>query len=215
MNEILKLIEQTGVLPIITIDKPEKAQPLAKAILDGGIPCAEVTLRTENAMNAIEEIAKCVPQILLGAGTVLRAEQVDEAVAAGAKYIVAPGLNAAVVQRCQKLGVPVLPGCATPTEIERAMDLGLDSIKLFPARQLGGAEYIKAICGPYATMRYLPTGGVNGDNLKDYLAIPSVLACGGSWMVKKEWISEERFDEITAECANTVNIVREIRSNEK
>lgn len=215
MNETFNRIAQAGVLPIITIDEPEKARSLANAIFEGGIPCAEVTLRTARALDAIEEITRHTPQLLLGAGTVLRPEQVDSAVAAGAKYIVTPGLNFAVVRRCQEIGVPVLPGCATPTEMERALALGLEAVKLFPAQTLGGAAYIKAVCGPYSMLKFLPTGGVNGDNLKEYLALPSVLACGGSWMVKREWVDEGRFDQIAAACTHTVKQVWEVRGNEK
>ncbi len=196
MKTILQEIELTGIVPVIAIDDAENAEPLAKALIDGGLPCAEVTFRTAAAKEAMTRIAKAFPAMLMGAGTVLSVEQVKTAVDCGAKYIVSPGLNPKVVEYCVANNIPVFPGVATPSEVERAMELGLNVVKFFPAEGNGGLAYLKAIGGPYKQMRFIPTGGIDETNLLSYLKYSQIVACGGSWMVKQDLIAAKQFDEI-------------------
>ena len=196
MNTILDQIGLCGIVPVVVINDARHAAPLAEALLEGGLPCIEVTFRTSAAPAAIGAIAKQHPSMLLGAGTVLTVDQIKQAVDLGSRYIVSPGLNRRVVEYCLKHDIPVTPGVATPTEIETALDLGLTIVKFFPAEPLGGLPYLKAIAAPYAMVRFIPTGGIDESNLVGYLKFPSVVACGGSWMVKAELISGGRFDEI-------------------
>ncbi len=196
MKTILQEIELTGIVPVIAIDDAENAVPLAKALIDGGLPCAEVTFRTAAAKDAMTRIAKEYPDMLMGAGTVLSVEQVKTAVGCGAKYIVSPGLNPKVVEYCVANNIPVFPGVATPSEVERAMELGLNVVKFFPAEGNGGLPYLKAIGGPYKQMRFIPTGGIDETNLLSYLKYSQIVACGGSWMVKQDLIAAKQFDEI-------------------
>ncbi|MDL2293038.1 bifunctional 4-hydroxy-2-oxoglutarate aldolase/2-dehydro-3-deoxy-phosphogluconate aldolase [Ruminococcaceae bacterium OttesenSCG-928-D13] len=204
MNPVLEKLEKIGIVPVIAISDVEKAVPLAKALLAGGIPCAEVTFRTAEGEQAIARIAREVPDILVGAGTVLTTEQVDRAIAAGAQFVVSPGFNPTVVDYCIQKGMPITPGCATPSEMEMAMERGLEVVKFFPAEQAGGLAYLKAVAGPYPRLRFMPTGGVNAENLNEYLAFEKVIACGGSWMVKKELIEAGCFEEISALCRGAV-----------
>ena len=197
MNEILKKLSEVGLVPVIKIDDVEKAVPLANALMAGGLPCAEITFRTAQGEEAIRRITAECPDMLVGAGTVLTTEQVDRAIAAGAKFIVSPGLNPKVVAYCVEKGVPITPGCANPSDVEAALELGLDVVKFFPAEQAGGLAYIKAISAPYPNLRFMPTGGINAQNLGSYLAFDKVLCCGGSWMVSADLINQGRFDEIT------------------
>ena len=204
----LDRLRQMRVLPVIVIDDPVRAVPLARALAEGGLPCAEVTFRTAGAAEAIRRIAAEAPDVLLGAGTVLTADRVTEARDAGASFIVSPGFNAAVVDRALELGLPVFPGVATPTEVEMALGRGLSTVKFFPAEPMGGVKFLKAIAAPYGMMRFIPTGGVSTNNLRDYLAFDRVIACGGSWMAPSEriaagdfiWIAEEsrRASELAA-----------------
>ncbi len=196
MKTILQEIELTGIVPVIAIDDAENAVPLAKALIDGGLPCAEVTFRTAAAKEAMSRIAKEYPAMLMGAGTVLSVEQVKTALDCGAKYIVSPGLNPKVVEYCVANNIPVFPGVATPSEVERAMELGLNVVKFFPAEGNGGLPYLKAIGGPYKQMRFIPTGGIDETNLLSYLKYSQIVACGGSWMVKQDLIAAKQFDEI-------------------
>lgn len=205
MNQVLEQISQIGIVPVIAIDDVEKAVPLAKALVAGGIPCAEVTFRTAEGEEAIRRMAKEVPEILVGAGTVLTTEQVDRAVDAGAKFIVSPGLNPKVVSYCVEKNIPITPGCANPSDVEQAIELGLNVVKFFPAEQAGGLPYIKSMSAPYGNMRFMPTGGVNAANLSEYLAFDKILACGGSWMVNKALISAGKFDEITELCKEAMH----------
>jgi len=205
MHAVLEELKKIGIIPVIKIDDAAKAVPLAKALVAGGIPCAEVTFRTaqgEDAMRRInaELCSGKVPGILLGAGTVLTTGQVDKAIAAGAKFIVSPGFNPKVVSYCIEKGIPVTPGCSNPSDIEQALEYGLDVVKFFPAEQTGGLEYIKAIAAPYTTVSFIPTGGINAQNVAKYIAYEKILACGGSWMVKDELINAGEFDKITALC---------------
>ena len=196
MNSVLQDIELTGIVPVIAIEDAVNAEPLAKALIDGGLPCAEVTFRTAAAKESISRISKSYPDMLLGAGTVLTIEQVKTAVDCGAKYIVSPGLNPKVVEYCVTNSIPIFPGVATPSEVEQAIELGLNVVKFFPAEGNGGLAYLKAIGGPYRQMKFIPTGGIDETNLLSYLKYSQIVACGGSWMVKPEFIVNKQFDEI-------------------
>ena len=207
MNDVLKKISAIGIVPVVKIDNAKDAVPLAKALIDGGLPCAEVTFRTSAAEESIKLISEAYPEMLVGAGTVLTTEQVDRAVNAGAKFIVSPGLNMNVVKYCVEKGVPVTPGCANPSDIEAAISLGLDVVKFFPAEAAGGLPMIKAMAAPYVNMKFMPTGGINKDNLCKYLDFPKIIACGGSWMVKDSLISAGEWDTIrdmTREAVQTM-----------
>jgi len=198
MHAVLEEIEKIGIVPVIKIDDVEKAVPLARALAAGGIPCAEITFRTDQGEEAIRRISKEVPEVLTGAGTVLTVEQVDKAVNAGAKYIVSPGFNPKVVAYCIKKGIPVTPGCANPSDIEQALEFGLEVVKFFPAEQAGGIDYIKAISAPYHDLKFMPTGGINAANISKYILFDKVLACGSSWMAAADLINSGDFDKITA-----------------
>lgn len=197
MSNVLEQIGAYGIVPVVVINKIEEAKPLAKALCDGGLPVAEVTFRTACAKEAISIMAKEFPEMLIGAGTVLTIEQVDEAVEAGAKFIVSPGLNPKVVKYCVDKGIPVTPGCANPSDIEQAIELGLNVVKIFPAEAVGGIKLIKSMAGPYTNMKFMPTGGINAKNLNDYLSFDRIIACGGSWMVDPSLVAAGEFDKIT------------------
>lgn len=211
MNSLLKQIEALGVVPVVVIDDPKDAVPLAQALCDGGLPCAEITFRTEAAQEAIRMISENFPQMLVGAGTVLTAEQVDRAQEAGASFIVSPGLNPRIIRHCRERNILIIPGCSTPTDVEQAIENDLDAVKFFPAQQAGGLDYIKAISAPYVGMKFLPTGGINPGNLKSYLEFSRVLACGGSWMVKKDLIHAGDFEKIRCLTQEAVRLVKESR----
>lgn len=198
MNKILEEISKIGIVPVIAIDNVEDAEPLAKALCEGGLPCAEVTFRTEAAAEAIKIMAEKFPEMIVGAGTVLTTKQVDQAVEAGAKFIVSPGLNPKVVKYCLEKGVPMTPGTANPSDIEQAIELGLDTIKFFPAEANGGIKALKAMAAPYNKMRFMPTGGINAGNIVEYLKFDRIIACGGSWMVNKDYINNKEFDKIVS-----------------
>jgi 2-dehydro-3-deoxyphosphogluconate aldolase/(4S)-4-hydroxy-2-oxoglutarate aldolase len=197
MHKILEELGQIGIIPVIKIDDPEKAVPLAKALIAGGIPCAEVTFRTAQGEESIRRISREVPESLVGAGTVLSTDQVDRAIAAGAKFIVSPGYNPRVVNYCIEKGIPVTPGCSNPSDFEQAIAAGLEVVKFFPAEQSGGIEYIKAVAAPYSGLKFIPTGGINAANIGKYIAFNKILACGGSWMVGADLINAGEFDKIT------------------
>jgi len=202
----LEAIARARVVPVVVVDDAEQGVLVARALRDGGLPVAEVTFRTAGARAAIEAIAREVPDVLVGAGTVVNAAQVDEAVEAGARFLVSPGLSAAVVRRAQDLGVPVLPGVATPSDVIAALDLGLDAVKLFPANVVGGPAAVKAFSAPFPGLRFVPTGGVSAANLLDYLALPSVLAAGGSWMVDAALVRAGDTAEITRRTREAVEL---------
>ncbi|MGX8699144.1 MAG: bifunctional 4-hydroxy-2-oxoglutarate aldolase/2-dehydro-3-deoxy-phosphogluconate aldolase [bacterium] len=204
MNEVLKELSNIGIVPVIAIEDASKAVPLAKALVAGGLPAAEVTFRTAAAEDAIRAIATEVPEMLVGAGTVLTPEQLDRALAAGSKFIVSPGFNPEMVKYGISKGALMLPGTATGGEMEQAMALGLDVVKFFPAEQNGGIGKLKALAGPYKNLKWMPTGGVNTKNMMDYLSFDQIVACGGTWMVKKDLIDNEKWDEITAICKEAV-----------
>ena len=193
-----------GIVPVIKLDSAEDAVPLAKALLRGGLSCAEITFRTDAAEESIRRIHKEVPEVLVGAGTVLTIDQAERAIKAGAAFIVSPGFNPKTSQYCIDRDVPVYPGCNNPSVIEAALEIGLTDLKFFPAEQSGGLAMIKSLAAPYTSVRFMPTGGVNEENLNDYLAYPKVMACGGTWMVKDSLIKEGRFDEIERLTAKAV-----------
>jgi 2-dehydro-3-deoxyphosphogluconate aldolase/(4S)-4-hydroxy-2-oxoglutarate aldolase len=211
MKDVLDTLGRLGVVPVVKIERAEDAVELGRALLAGGLPCAEITFRTAAAEEAIRRIASSLTDIILGAGTVLSVDQADRAVSAGARFIVSPGFNHKVVDWCLRNEIPVTPGVATPTEIDMALDKGLDILKFFPAEALGGIKTLKAIAAPYVGIKFIPTGGVNQDNLGDYLAHPSVHCCGGSWLVKASLISAGKFDEITQLAQEAVSVVRQVR----
>jgi 2-dehydro-3-deoxyphosphogluconate aldolase / (4S)-4-hydroxy-2-oxoglutarate aldolase len=185
------------IIPVVVLPDAAAAVPLARALVAGALPVMEITFRTPAAAASLEAIAAEMPGVQLGAGTVVSVAQAKTAISAGAKFVVSPGLSRQVVEYCMKRGVMVFPGVVTPGEIMAAMELGLDTLKFFPAEQAGGARYLKALCGPFPGIRFIPTGGIDASNLRSYLAIPQVVACGGSWMVKPELIAAGKFEEIT------------------
>ncbi|MEV0878681.1 bifunctional 4-hydroxy-2-oxoglutarate aldolase/2-dehydro-3-deoxy-phosphogluconate aldolase [Micromonospora echinofusca] len=206
-HAVVAAVGAARILPVVVLDAARDAAPLADALLRGGLRSAEVTFRTDAAAEAIRVMSER-PDLLVGAGTVLTPDQVDRAVEAGARFVVTPGFSPAVVRRCQELGVPVFPGVATGTEIQMALDAGLDTVKFFPAEQLGGVGMIKALAAPFRSVRFIPTGGVNTANLADYLALPAVLAVGGTWMVAPDLIAARRWDEVAARTAAAVEAAR-------
>ncbi|MEW2374999.1 bifunctional 4-hydroxy-2-oxoglutarate aldolase/2-dehydro-3-deoxy-phosphogluconate aldolase [Micromonospora sp. NPDC047812] len=204
---VVAAVGAARILPVVVLDDARDGAPLADALVRGGLRCAEVTFRTDAAAEAIRVMSER-PDLLVGAGTVLTPAQVDRAVEAGARFVVTPGFSPAVVRRCQELGVPVFPGVATGTEIQMALDAGLDTVKFFPAEQLGGVGMIKALAAPYRSVRFIPTGGVNTANLSDYLALPAVLAVGGTWMVAPDLLAAGCWDEVAARTAAAVEAAR-------
>ena len=211
MKNIYEQFQQMGVVPVVVLEDVKDALPLAKALVEGGLPCAEVTFRTEAATESIRQMAEAYPEMLVGAGTVLTTEQVDEAVAAGAKFIVSPGFDPEIVDYCIGKDISVLPGCATPSEVAQAVKRGLQVVKFFPAEQAGGIAMIKAMAAPYHTLKFMPTGGINQDNLKDYLSFDKILCCGGSWMVKENLIKAGAFDKICELTREAKKLADQIR----
>ncbi len=211
MVKVLEEIQKLGIVPVVVLDDAKDAEPLAKALCEGGLPCAEVTFRTDAAEESIRIMAEKFPDMLIGAGTVLTTEQVDRAVAAGAKFIVSPGLNPRVVKYCVDKNIPMTPGCSNASDIEQALEFGLDVVKFFPAEPAGGLNMIKALAAPYVGVKFMPTGGINATNVKDYLKYNRILACGGSWMVKGDLIKSGDFAKITELTREAVNIVKEAR----
>lgn len=212
MENIMVQIEKTGVIPVVVINDVEDAEPLAQALCEGGLPCAEVTFRTAAAEESIRKMTDIYPDMLIGAGTVLTTEQVDRAVAAGAKFIVSPGFDPEVVDYCILKQIPVFPGCITPSEVAQAVKRGLKVVKFFPAAQFGGVSTIQALAAPYVGLKFMPTGGVNAKNLADYLQCKSIIACGGSWMVKSDLIKAGEFEKIKDMTKEAVSLVNEIRA---
>ena len=209
--DIAEKFQKIGVVPVVVLEDVKDAVPLAKALVEGGLPCAEVTFRTEAAEESIRLMTEQFPEMLVGAGTVLTREQVDAAVAAGAKFIVSPGFDQEVVSYCITHGIAVYPGIGTPTEIISAIRVGLNSVKLFPAEQSGGTGYLKAISAAFPGVSFMPTGGINEGNAGDYLMLPQVFCVGGSWMVKKEYIESKdfaRIEMLTKSAAETVKKCR-------
>ena len=209
---IAEIIQNMGVVPVVVLEDTKDAAPLAKALTEGGLPCAEVTFRTEAAEESIRIMAEQFPQMLVGAGTVLTIDQVDRAVAAGAKFIVSPGFDPEIVDYCLEKKIPVFPGCITPSEVTQAVKRGLKVVKFFPAEQFGGVATIKALAAPFTGVKFMPTGGVNAKNLESYLSFPRIIACGGSWMVSGALVKEGKFDEITELTREAVSLVKQIRN---
>ena len=208
-NEVAIQIEEFKTVPVVAIERQEDASHLADALLEGGLPCAEITLRTDAGLDAIKELSNR-SDFLVGAGTVHSVDQAARVVDAGAKFVVAPGFNPKTVSWCVDNGVPVFPGTSSPTDLEHALEFGLEIVKFFPAEAMGGVKTLKAFHGPYSSIRFLPTGGVSISNVAEYLSLPYVVACGGSWMVKPDLIAGGRFDEIARLTAETVQLVREL-----
>lgn len=207
MKDIYQKIYETGIIPVIKIDDAENAVPLAKALIDGGLPAAEITFRTAAAADAIKAITTAYPDMVVGAGTVLTTEQADAAKAAGAQFIVSPGLNPKIVKYCHEIGVPIIPGCSNPSDIEAAIELGLDTVKFFPAEAAGGLPMLKAMAAPYGNIKFMPTGGLGENNILNYLAFDKIIACGGSFMVKDEYIKNKEFDKIRVLTENAVKLM--------
>lgn len=207
MENLIKRISDIAVVPVIKIDNAKDAVPLANALKNGGLCCAEITFRTDAAEESIRLIHETFPEFLIAAGTVLTPKQADIAMAAGASFIVSPGLNPIVVKHCNEKGYPIIPGVCTPSEVEMAMSLGLSYLKFFPAEAAGGVKMIKAMSAPYTNIRFMPTGGISPNNLCEYLDCKAVFACGGSWMVPSDKIAEGKFDEIQALTKEAVSLI--------
>lgn len=211
MKTIAEQFYEYGVVPVVVLEEAKDALPLAKALVEGGLPCAEVTFRTEAAEESIRLMSEKYPEMLVGAGTVLTTKQVDRAAAAGAKFIVSPGFDPEIVDYCLEKKIPVVPGCITPSEVAQAVKRGLEVVKFFPAEQAGGVAMIKAMAAPYTMVKFMPTGGISAKNLKDYLSFGKILCCGGSWMVKGDMIRNGEFDKIRELTKEAVELAASIR----
>jgi 2-dehydro-3-deoxyphosphogluconate aldolase / (4S)-4-hydroxy-2-oxoglutarate aldolase len=209
--EIIERVSQTGIIPVISIPKLDHALPLAESLVEGGLPCAEITFRTAAAAESIAQIRSRFPDIFVGAGTVLTTDQAQTAIDAGAQFIVSPGTNPVVVRYCLEKNVTIFPGVCTPSEIEMALAEGVDVLKFFPAEPMGGVGFLKAICAPYRNVRFIPTGGVDQKNIGQYLALPQVVACGGSWMVKPELFEAGEWVKVKTLAAEAVALVKSLR----
>ena len=209
---VAKTIQKMGVVPVVVLNDAKDAAPLAKALVEGGLPCAEVTFRTAAAEEGIRIMTTEFPEMFVGAGTVLTIDQVDRAVAAGAKFIVSPGFDPEIVDYCLEKDIPVFPGCITPSEVAQAVKRDLKIVKFFPAEPFGGVKTIKAIAAPYVGLNFMPTGGISAKNLESYLSYDRIIACGGSWMVSGDLVKAGKFDEIKALTEEAVKLVAEIRN---
>lgn len=212
MKTIEEQFHEYGVVPVVVLEDAKDAIPLADALTEGGLPCAEVTFRTEAAEESIRLMSEKYPEMLVGAGTVLTIEQVDRAVGAGAKFIVSPGFDPEIVDYCLEKKIPVFPGCITPSEVAQAVKRGLKVVKFFPAEQAGGVAMIKAMAAPYTMVKFMPTGGISAKNLKDYLSFNKILCCGGSWMVKGDLVKNGEFDKIRELTKEAVELAASIRA---
>lgn len=212
MKTMENILEEYGVVPVVVLKNVEDAEPLADALYQGGLSCAEVTFRTDAAEESIKIMTKKYPDMLVGAGTVLTIDQVDRAVNAGAKFIVSPGFDPEIVDYCLAQNIPVFPGCITPSEVAQAVKRGLKVVKFFPAEQAGGIDMIKAMGAPYGMVKFMPTGGISAKNLKDYLACSNIICCGGSWMVKGDLITSGQFEKIAELTREAVELVKSIRA---
>lgn len=215
-ESMMKTLEERfydyAVVPVVVLNDADDAIPLADALIKGGLPCAEVTFRTDAAEESIRRICESFPNMLVGAGTVLTTKQVERAYKAGAKFIVSPGFDPEIIDYCISIGLPVLPGCITPSEIAQAVKRGLKVVKFFPAEQSGGVAMIKAMAAPYSMVKFMPTGGISTKNLADYLSCDKILCCGGSWMVKEDLIKSGSFDKITDMTKEATALAKSIRS---
>lgn len=205
MNDVLKKLSAIGIVPVVVINDADKAVPLAKALVEGGIPCAEVTFRTAAAEEAIKRMAQEVPELIVGAGTVLTKEQADKAIAAGSQFLVSPGLDPEIVKYCNEKGYLITPGTCNPSDLNHAVNLGLEVVKFFPAEAAGGLKMIKSMAAAYTNLKFMPTGGINANNINSYLEYNKIICCGGSWMVPGKLIDEGKFDEIVALCKEAVS----------
>ena len=212
MSTAAERFAELGVVPVGVLEDAKDAAPLAKALVEGGLPCAEVTFRTAAAEESIRIMASEYPDMFVGAGTVLTIDQVDRAVAAGAKFIVSPGFDPEIVDYCLSKDIPVFPGVITPSEVAQAVKRGLKVVKFFPAEQFGGVATIKAMAAPYVGLKFMPTGGVNAKNLENYLSCDKIVACGGSWMVKGDLVKAGKFDEIKSLTEEAVKLAAQIRN---
>lgn len=206
MNTLNEQVSKIKVIPVIAIKDASKAVKLAQVLIENGLPCAEVTFRTEQAALAMKNIREAFPDMLIAAGTVLTTAQVDQAIEAGVDFIVSPGFNPTTVKYCQQRGITIIPGVNTPSLVEQAMEMGLDTLKFFPAEASGGLSMLKALTSVYP-VNLMPTGGINPNNVKNYLAIPSVIACGGTWMVPNDLIDNEKWDELAALVKEVATII--------
>lgn len=195
-TELVERLRAAAIVPIVVLPNIEVAVPMAEALLAGGISCVEITFRTPGAHKAVEQIRAALPEMLVGAGTILDESQLSEAISAGAEFVVTPGTNAEMVQDCRRRGIPIVPGVATPSEVDLARRLGLRVLKFFPAEPLGGSNYLSTLCGPYRDVSFIPTGGLKPPVLPGYFAIPQVAACGGSWMVTPKLLQDRSFETI-------------------
>ena len=211
MKTMAEQFYEYGVVPVVVLEEAKDALPLAKALVEGGLPCAEVTFRTAAAEESIRLMSEKYPEMLVGAGTVLTTKQVDRAAAAGAKFIVSPGFDPEIVDYCLEKKIPVFPGCITPSEVAQAVKRGLQVVKFFPAEQAGGVAMIKAMAAPYTMVKFMPTGGISAKNLADYLSFGKILCCGGSWMVKGDLIKNGEFDKIRELTKEAVELAAKIR----
>ena len=211
MSDVLEQLSEYGVVPVVVLNRADDAKPLAEALCRGGLKCAEVTFRTQAAEESIKIMSENYPDMLVGAGTVLTTDQVDRAVAAGAKFIVSPGFDPEVVDYCIDKNIPVVPGTITPSEVAQGVKRGLKVLKFFPAEQAGGLPMIKAMAAPYTMVKFMPTGGINAKNLADYLGSDKICACGGSWMVKADLVDNKQYDKIEEMTREAVELVKKIR----
>ena len=211
MTDITQKIEKLGIVPVVALDDADAAVPLGQALLDGGLPTAELTFRTDAAAEAIAKMCQAFPEMLVGAGTVLTIDQAERAVAAGAKYLLAPGFDPEIVEWALSKEVLMIPGVMSPTDVTLAVKMGLTLLKFFPAAAAGGTAYLKSMSDPFVGINFMPTGGINAKNLPEFLAMPRVKACGGSWLVKKQLINEGNFAEITRLTKEAVAIVQKAR----
>ncbi|MDN3702379.1 bifunctional 4-hydroxy-2-oxoglutarate aldolase/2-dehydro-3-deoxy-phosphogluconate aldolase [Vibrio artabrorum] len=207
MTTVKQRLSEIKVVPVIAIKDANKATKLAQVLVENGLPCAEVTFRTPAAAQAIKNMREAYPDMLIGSGTVLTTKQVDESIEAGVDFVVSPGLNPTTVKYCQQRGVQIVPGVNNPSLVEQAMELGLETLKFFPAEPSGGVNMLKALTAVYP-VSFMPTGGVNPNNVNDYLAIPSVFACGGTWMIPTDLIDDEKWDELATLIADVAGIIK-------
>ena len=211
MNPVIEEFSKIGIIPVVALDDAKDAEPLAEALTNGGLPCAEVTFRTDAAEEAIRRMTGRFPDMLVGAGTVLTEKQAERAVSAGAKFIVSPGLNPQTVTYCIHQNIPVLPGCANPSDMEQAIRLGLDTVKFFPAEVNGGLAAIRAMSAPYGSLKFMPTGGISIQNLVSYLSFEKVIACGGSWMAGSALIRAKDWEGITVKTREAISVMLGLR----
>lgn len=207
-KDILKLIEDRKIVPVVKLDNPGDSLPLCEALCEGGLPVAEITFRTEAAQESIRQASKAFPNMLIGAGTIVNTEQAKRAADAGAKFLVTPGFSRKVTEFAVDSHILIFPGTCTPTEIMAALEYNLEVVKFFPAKQYGGLDTIKALSAPFPSVRFMPTGGINAENIRDYLEYKKVIACGGSWMVKDTYIKEHQFAEITRLTKEAVKLTK-------